>query len=324
MELLPAGTFSGYERCRMTTSNTHSPFHSTGPWAGFAELSEDGNTVKLRRFNGHFPLPSYATEQWCAENQGRLKKGAVVDVETTGLDRRNDLVIELGLRRFEYDPETGDVVRIGESLTGLQDPGRPLSPEISRLTGLTDADLKGQSIDWQRVNELLADVDVIVAHNAAFDRPFFDRFAEKSRNKLWACSFKQISWDEKGFASSKLELLCLFHGYFTAAHRALNDVDALLCLLSFHCKREGKAYFHELLQRADQPYVKVVAASSPFESKDLLKARGYRWDPQARVWQRLILSAQLADEVSWLESSVYRGIFRGLTEEIPALDNFKE
>jgi DNA polymerase-3 subunit epsilon len=304
----------------MTTSASHTAF----PWAGFAELSEDGNTVKLRRFNGQFPMPAYATAQWLEENQGRLRKGAVVDVETTGLDRRNDLVIELGLRRFEYDPVSGDVVRIGESLTGLQDPGRSLSPEITRLTGLTDQDLRGQVIDWNRVNELLADVDVIVAHNASFDRPFFDRFAEKSRNKLWACSFKQVGWDEKGFASSKLELLCLFHGYFTAAHRALNDVDALLCLLSFQCKHSGKSYFHELLQKADQPYVKVVAASSPFESKDLLKARGYRWDPQARVWQRLILSAQLADEVSWLESSVYRGIFRGLTEEIPALDNFKD
>jgi DNA polymerase-3 subunit epsilon len=70
--------------------------------------------------------------------------------------------------------------------------------------------------------------------------------------------------------------------------------------------------------------VKVIAASSPFESKDLLKARGYRWDPAARVWQRLIISSQLGDEVNWLESSVYRGTFRGLTEEIPALDNFKE
>jgi DNA polymerase-3 subunit epsilon len=81
---------------------------------------------------------------------------------------------------------------------------------------------------------------------------------------------------------------------------------------------------HELLEKADQPYVKVVAASSPFESKDLLKARGYRWDPIARVWQRLILSSQLTEEVSWLESSVYRGTFRGITEEIPALNNFKE
>lgn len=298
--------------------------HMSLPWTGFAQLSEDGNAVTLRRFNGQFPVPAYVTPQWYEENQSRLKKGAVVDVETTGLDRKNDLVIELGLRRFEFEPTTGDIVRIGESLTGLQDPGRPLSPEITRLTGLTDADLQGQSIDWKKVDQLLADVDVIVAHNASFDRPFFDRFAEQSRKRLWACSFKQVAWDEKGFASSKLELLCLFHGYFTAAHRALNDVDALLCLLSFKCRQSGETYFRELMDRADRPYVKVVAASSPFESKDLLKARGYRWDPLARVWQKMILSSQLTDEVSWLESSVYRGTFRGITEEIPALENFKE
>jgi len=302
---------------------THSTTHSL-PWAGFAELSEDGNSVTLRRFGGQFPVPAYATPQWLEDNKSRLGRGAVVDVETTGLDRKNDLVIELGLRRFEYDPETGDIVRVGESLTGLQDPGRPLSAEITRLTGLTDQDLMGQSIDWKKVDALLSDVDVIVAHNASFDRPFFDRYTEQSRRRLWACSLRQVAWDEKGFASSKLELLCLFHGFFTAAHRAQNDVDALLCLLSFKCGQSGKTYFHELYQRADQPYVKVVAASSPFESKDLLKARGYRWDPLARVWQRLILSSQLTDEVTWLESSVYRGTFRGITEEIPALDNFKE
>ncbi len=300
------------------SKNTHLP------WAGFTEVSDDGNAVTLRRFNGQFPLPSHVTPQWYEENQHRLKKGAVVDVETTGLDRKNDWVIELGLRRFEYDPSTGEIVRIGESLNALQDPGRPLSAEIIQLTGLTDADLKDQSIDWKKVDQLLSDVDVIVAHNASFDRPFFDRFAEQSRKRLWACSFRQVDWNEKGFASAKLELLCLFHGYFTAAHRALNDVDALLCLLSFKCRKTGETYFQELLDRADKPYVKVVAASSPFESKDLLKARGYRWDPLARVWQRLILSSQLTEEVGWLESSVYRGKFRGITEEIPALDNFKE
>jgi DNA polymerase-3 subunit epsilon len=305
----------------MTASQNKKP---KSPWAGFADFSSDGDSITLRRFNGQFAMPSHVTPEWLSANSKRLKKAAVVDVETTGLDRKNDLVIELGLRKFQYDPEAGEIVSIGESLSALQDPGRPLSPEIIELTGLTDGDLKGQKIDWQKVDSLLADVDVVIAHNASFDRPFFDRFARESRQKLWACSLRQINWDAKGFPSAKLEILCLYHGYFTAAHRALNDVDALVCLLTFKDAAKNDTYLNELLKRADQPYVKVVAASSPFESKDLLKARGYRWDPLARVWQRLIVSSQLTDEVSWLESSVYRGTFRGITEEIPALDNFKE
>jgi DNA polymerase III subunit epsilon len=284
------------------------------PWSGFSEVSQDGQSITLRRFSGNFPLPSHATQSWLADNTSRIRTGAVVDVETTGLDRKNDAVIEIGIRKFRYDGVTGEI----------QDPGRPLSQEISELTGLTDEDLRGKKIDWQRVNELLSKVDLVVAHNASFDRPFIDRHAESSRNRLWACSFRQVDWDTKGFPSSKLEILCLYHGFFTNAHRAQNDVDALLCLLSFQDRKSGKSYLHELVSRADQPYIKVIAAGSPFESKDLLKTRGYRWDANARVWQKMILSSQLDAEVSWLEASVYRGGFRGVTQEIPALDNFKE
>jgi len=38
----------------------------------------------------------------------------VVDVETTGLNRRSDAVIEIGLRHFRFDRGNGDLVEVGE------------------------------------------------------------------------------------------------------------------------------------------------------------------------------------------------------------------
>jgi DNA polymerase III subunit epsilon len=52
-----------------------------------------------------------------------------------------------------------------------EDPGIPLDPKITKLTGLTSSDLAGQAIDEAAAVEILSSADIIVAHNAAFDRP---------------------------------------------------------------------------------------------------------------------------------------------------------
>lgn len=306
--------------------NHPSPSQSTAhllPWTGLAEIDPNGSYVILRRFTGKIPTPDFATSDWLQANQASLRKGLVIDVETTGLDRKTDTVIELGMRPFSFIAKTGEVVSLGEQFTALQDPGRPLDPEISALTGITDADLAGKSIAWDQADALIAQADVVIAHNAGFDRPFIDRQSPASRSKLWACSYRQIDWSEKNLPSSKLEILCHYHGFFTAAHRAQNDVDALLLLLSLTDRTCNQPYLKELISRADQPYVRVIAAGSPFETKDLLKGRGYRWDGAARVWQKDVISSELKLEVEWLEASIYRGTFRGTTLEIPVLNNFK-
>jgi hypothetical protein len=52
----------------------------------------------------------------------------------------------------------------------------------------------------------------------------------------------------------------------------------------------------------------VKAFGSPFETKDKLKARGYRWDAEARVWYTAVKSAEaLEAEAEWLKAQVYGG-----------------
>jgi DNA polymerase-3 subunit epsilon len=289
-------------------------------WIG---QSLDGQTVTLKRFAGQFKTVEYATEEWLAAHPERIRSGIVIDVETTGLNKKTDSVIEVGLRTFLFNKLTGELLKAGTTYSGLQDPGKPLSDEIKRLTGLNDEMLAGKNIDWKHVNDLIEKAHVLIAHNASFDRPFIDRHSSASTTKPWACSYKQVEWTRKGFSVHKLDVLCIYHGFFTDAHRALNDVDALLNLLSMNDTSTNRSYLNELLTNARKPVTRVVAASSPFETKDLLKERGYSWDATGRAWQKVINKNDLASEVAWLESAVYLGDFKGRVEDITLTDQFK-
>jgi len=91
----------------------------------------------LRRINPRAEL---------APDTGRaLLKGIVVDTETTDLDSSRGKIIEIGIVAFEYDPATGQPIRVIDSYGELEDPGQPLSPEITAITGITDVRRKAPS-----------------------------------------------------------------------------------------------------------------------------------------------------------------------------------
>jgi DNA polymerase-3 subunit epsilon len=297
------------------------PFSMAGKfkWVG---LSEDGETVTLRKFHGTFKVENQEMDR-AGELTERSKIGLVLDVETTGLSRADDKVIEIGLRMFRFDPKSGRLLQLLETYSALEDPMVPLSAEIQQLTGLTDQDLKGKVIDWNHVDSLLQKADLIIAHNASFDRPFLDRYTRSSSNRLWGCSLKQVDWQKKGFSVQKLELLCMFHGFFTDAHRAQNDVDALVHLLSTWDNESKRTYLAEVYENAQRPWTRVFAFKAPFESKDDLRRRGYRWEPNQRVWIRTLFPDALPEEKEWLENQVYHGPFAGKILDIPINDHFK-
>lgn len=74
-------------------------------------------------------------------------RGAVVDIETTGLDVENDRLVELAVVVFEYEPAMGEVYRICGSYISLEDPGIPISVEVAALTSITDEMVAGKRLD---------------------------------------------------------------------------------------------------------------------------------------------------------------------------------
>jgi len=286
-------------------------------------ISADGQTVTLKRFDGKIHVPAFATPEWLRQHSAELAEGAALDVETTGLSHDRSEVIEVGIRRFRFHRETGAIVEIGEGFVALQEPSAPLSHEIQDLTGITPEILRGQSIDWDRVNAILEPCEIIVAHNARFDRPFIDQKTKISSSKLWGCSYAHVDWAEKGYPVSKLEILAAYHGFFYGAHRALEDADVLTHLLNQPDAASGGPYFGELWRSARKPFIEILGFGAPFESKDLLKVRGYRWDNIQRVWKKTLCVEERSEEVQWLETSVYAGPFRGRVREISPESQFR-
>ena len=234
----------------------------------------------------------------------------VLDTETTGLDATREHIIELALLRVEVDPDSGTPMGRVAVYDGLEDPGKPIPPEVVALTGIRDADVKGQTLDESLVAQMLDGVDLVVAHNAAFDRPFVERRFPRFAGLAWACSFADIEWKKLGRSSAKLESLAQAQGYFYDAHRAEMDCHALLSVLCepFPGGTGGGQQngLQRLIASAAEPAFTLQALHAPFDEKDRLKARGYRWNAEQRVWQaRLRGAAALQAECEWLRAHVY-------------------
>ena len=235
----------------------------------------------------------------------------VVDVETTGLDPVRDRIIEFCGVPFEFERESGRILAVGEPVSYLEDPGRPIPAEVVQLTGIDDAMVAGKRIDEAAVGKLLGEAGLLIAHNAAFDRPFVDRRLPAFRDKPWACSQKEVPWKALGVSSGALEFLLMKRcGLFFDGHRADADCLALIHLLQQPFD-DGTLPMRLLLASARTPSFKVWALNAPFEKKDVLKQRRYRWSNgdgnQAKAWHTSVTAAELEAEETWLRETVYDG-----------------
>ncbi len=171
---------------------------------------------------------------------------------------------------------------------------------------LTDDILAGQRIDDEAAIELMSSADIIVAHNAAFDRPFIDRRLPAIAGRPWACSMAEIDWLELGFDGRALGYLVAQRGWFFEGHRAQNDILALIYLLG-HVAAGGKTILARLIAASESASYKVNAVDAPYDGKDALKARGYRWDAAMRYWSRTIGAEEMGSERTWLLQEIYAG-----------------
>src|SRR5574343_276519 len=236
-------------------------------------------------------------DDWGTTTTSETKRVIVLDTETTGLDAKSERIIELALLSVLVDTTTGQPVGPVTTYESFEDPGKPIPPAITELTGIDDA----------RVAELVQAADLIVAHNAGFDRSFVEARLPVFATRAWNCSFAGIDWKAQGSGSAKLEFLAHERGWFYDAHRALVDCHALLQVLAAPLK-DGQTGLARLIAGAAHSRYKLRATGAPFESKDALKARGYRWDNAQRVWWTSLMGDDaLAQETEWLKAHAYNG-----------------
>jgi DNA polymerase III subunit epsilon len=233
---------------------------------------------------------------------------AVVDVETTGTNPDRDRIIELGVCLFEYGRHDGRIYKVLGSWEWFEDPGIPIPPQITNITGITDEMVAGHCIDDRAVSGLLGRVVLVIAHNAAFDRRFLERRLPAFATKHWACSHSDIDWKDEGIRSSALEFIAYALGFFHDGHRAGNDCRATLHMLAQQLPGTGRLALQALLEQARLPTWRLWARDAAIEKKDLLKNRGYTWSPgefgRPRCWYRDVSDADKATEVVWLRANV--------------------
>lgn len=240
--------------------------------------------------------------------EGPQKQAIIVDVETTGLLPERDEIIELGMIKFSYTSE-GLIHEIIDTFTAFREPSASIPSEITRLTGITNDMVAGHSIDLNAIEAFLSGASVIIAHNAAFDRPFCEAAWPIFHRKPWACSSGGINWRMRGHAGRKLGYLLYDYGLFHNSHRALDDCRAVMELLSRSMDSASETPLAELLARARQSTVRLFADSVPFNRRDFLKRRGYRWsngdEGRPKAWWKDVMEHDIHPELSFLRAYIY-------------------
>jgi DNA polymerase-3 subunit epsilon len=238
-----------------------------------------------------------------------IRRGVFVDTETTGLNQESDEVLELAMLSFDYAVD-GSYVSPTASFDRLRDPGRAISNEVTALTGITTDMVRGKSIDPAEVVSFLEGAALVIAHNSSFDRPFCERSFPAFADKPWACSLREVDWKAEGFESARLSQLAIASGLFFDGHRALNDCEAALELLSRPLPRSGRTAMSVLLESARRPRWQIRAMKTPFHLRDVLKQRGYRWEAAVQgrpgAWCTEVEETAFEAERRFLRTDIYQ------------------
>ena len=147
----------------------------------------------------------------------------VLDTETTGLSFKDCELIEISAARLSGREAV-------DRFETFVDPGRPIPPEIQRLTGIRDIDVAGAPSPVEAVRALADFVggSPVLAHNATFDRTFIESVrggSEVSDTWIDTLALSRIALPR--LSSHRLSDMAEAFGCDSVTHRAGDDVDAL-------------------------------------------------------------------------------------------------
>ena len=242
---------------------------------------------------------------------------ALIDFETTGFTAGENEVIEIGIVQVAYSPSLRIITEVIEITSQLECPSKAISAEITQVTGITNEMVAGQRIDDAHVASIIKNSNVLIAHNAQFDRAFFDIRFPDIADHLWACSVKDIDWRSHGFESAKLEYLLLKNGYFYDGHRAATDCLAMVQLFAVVPNT-----LHELLENTQRTSYRILAKGVGYADREVVKKRGYRWDGGNRHWWTIVSEDAYADEIAFLNALCGTAAAKNVFEKISSSSRY--
>ena len=183
-------------------------------------------------------------------HSGLLSEAEIVvfDIETTGLDRTKESIIEIGAVKMK----NGEII---DRFDMFVDPEKFIPYEITKLTGITNEMVSGQptaDVAISRFKQFIGD-SVLVAHNAQFDMGFIRCTATKCGIKISNRSLDTLVLARALLTDTKKHDLATLAAYFkidqTSHHRA--DDDAYVCGQIFEnllniMRKDGVETFEDL------------------------------------------------------------------------------
>jgi DNA polymerase III subunit epsilon len=212
-----------------------------------------------------------------------MRRALILDTETSGVDPLVDQIIEVGA--CLYDLEIGCPI---ESYASLLRADGNSAERINGIPARALVDARHAIDVWRRVLELAELSDVVVAHNAEFDRSFVRAAGIASvADRTWVCSRSDLLWEGGGEGGGrKLVEIALALGLGVAtAHRALADVDLMARM--FTRLHERGVSLPDFFRKAARPKKRFVALVS-YEMRHLAKEAGFGWDGDRKQWWRMM------------------------------------
>ena len=171
-----------------------------------------------------------------------IRSYVCIDLETTGLDPKEERITEIGGVRIIRGEET-------ECFHTLVDPGKKLEKRITELTGLRDEDLAGAPGIGEvlpALVEFMGDLPLL-GHSVLFDYSFLKKAAVERKMTFEKRAIDTLKIARKYLADLEhrsLDYLCAYYEIPHHAHRALADAEATSILYQ---------KLSELFYREDEP-----------------------------------------------------------------------
>ena len=165
------------------------------------------------------------------DNRALTNDMVVVDFETTGLNPHTCHIIEIGAIRIR----NGQIV---EEYSRFVNPMVSIPPEVSKLTGITDAMVRDANPADKEIPELLRFIGnaTFAAHNAKFDYSFLCEECNRLGIKISLPVLDTLELSRRLYPelrSHRLGAVCKFLGVsLKNAHRAVHDAHATALALN--------------------------------------------------------------------------------------------
>lgn len=213
----------------------------------------------------------------------------VIDIETTGLDVNSHELIGLAAMLVEVQKPTGCLIRVLERYDGLHEPAQELSSWAAGIVGYDRSALVGQRFDLQRINEMVQACDLVVAHNAYFDRAFVERVIPAFHSRPWVCSLHDIDWwDLQAQEAALVEKLALRLGHEMDSFMPMPTVEAMVHVLSSPLPVTKETGFSALIAASKGPFIKFVIPESEKKLKTVMLEYSIEYSEQDRAWSTVL------------------------------------